>query len=136
MYWLTPVTGYDPTVLGKDRKALDSSLADTLRKNMNQLHPRLLPFVKASVLPGSEEDCGWDDLLDLEEEGEMTFDGQSLTISHCGEHFFHSLLTPEKSLNVLQTQGNSLLFTKEEKTLIQEIVSYWKNGIPVVLIRQ
>lgn len=106
-YWLTPVDGEDPLVLGEARIHLaQGPVLEMFREKLyRRIHPRALPMVKAAILPGEpsriEEDapgssCGAEDLPSLSEPGPVVFDGFPLSLSECGRAFIDRLPLAEE----------------------------------------
>ena len=99
-YWLTPIVGYSPLVLGADR--LDCSpltKLEAFRELANGRHPRLLSMFKASLLLSDDEEiCGSELVeLDLSHFEAIVFDGDPYHLSHCAEAFLDRLLKREEA---------------------------------------
>ncbi|MDQ0921314.1 hypothetical protein [Paenibacillus sp. V4I5] len=137
-YWLTPITGYSPLVLGADR--LDCSpltKLEAFREMANGRHPRLLSMFKASLLLSDDEEiCGSELVeLDLTHSDDVVFDGDPFHLSHCAEAFLDRLLKREEALDLVSSLDDSTLDA-------QQII--WKNqwlrwlelGCDVILLRE
>lgn len=115
-YWLTPIDSLTPFVLGAGRIRCESSAElDEWREALRQLHPRLLPLFKASMLPGDPHPsaeaadpaaCGLDRIpFSLAGADPIRFDGPFFGLSSCGEAMTERLLEPEEALGHLETFG-------------------------------
>jgi hypothetical protein len=137
-YWLTPIMGYSPLVLGADR--LDCSpLAnlEAFRELANGRHPRLLSMFKASLLLSDDEEiCGSELIeLDLAHSDAVVFNGDPFHLSHCAEAFLDRLLKRKEALELVSSLNDSALDA-------QQII--WKNqwlrwlelGCDVILLRE
>ncbi|MGG1514901.1 hypothetical protein ABE504_05780 [Paenibacillus oryzisoli] len=135
-YWFTPITHYEPLVLGTERLRLadDEALA-ALRTWAGARHPRLLPMFKASLLLSDEEDyCGSDDAeFVLSAEGAIVFDGKPFHLSHCAEAFLDRLLTRREVLELLAAAND---WSKEHGELIQLWRQWAEAGYDLVLFRE
>lgn len=100
-YWLTPIVGYSPLVLGRERVVVPSGEdLESFRMAASNLHPRLLPMFKASLLLSDDEDVCGSDLVefDLTQSGDLVFDGNPFHLSHCAEAFLDRLLPVKEAL--------------------------------------
>lgn len=99
VYWLTPVESLDPLVLGAGRVAVpgDAEWQRFRERLALRFHPRLLPMVKAAILPSDPEEdgtgaaCGWGEFPRLSEPGPVVFDGSRYGLSECGRAFMDRL---------------------------------------------
>lgn len=137
-YWLTPIAGYSPLILGADR--LDCSpltKLEAFREMANGKHPRLLSMFKANLLLSDDEEiCGSELVeLDLTHSDAVVFDGDPFHLSHCAEAFLDRLLKREEALDLVSSLDDSALDA-------QQII--WKNqwlrwlelGCDVILLRE
>ncbi|RTE07706.1 hypothetical protein [Paenibacillus whitsoniae] len=135
-YWFTPITHYEPLVLGAERLRLadDDALA-ALRTWAGARHPRLLPMFKASLLLSDDEDfCGLDDAeFVLSAEGAIVFDGKPFHLSHCAEAFLDRLLTRPEVLELLAAAND---WPKEHEELVQLWRQWVEAGFDLVLFRE
>lgn len=147
-YWLTPVDGEDPLVLGGDRRLLqEGPTLEVFRSKLQRAgHPRFLSMVKAAILPGdpSEEvnagaSCGSVEAISLAVPGEIMFDGVLLGLSECGRAFIDRLpLLREQeewlglALMTAATEG----WTDEERLWLQTMEAYVRSGRKVMLVKE
>lgn len=137
-YWLTPIVGYSPLVLGADR--LDCSpltKLEAFRELANRRHSRLLSMFKASLLLSDDEEiCGSELVeLDLSHSEAIVFDGDPYHLSHCAEAFLDRLLKREEAWDFVSSFDGKALDA-------QQII--WKNqwlrwlelGCDVILLRE
>lgn len=137
-YWLTPIMGYSPLVLGADRvecKPLPE--LEAFREMMKAKHPRLLLMFKSSLfLSDDEEICGSELVeLDLSCFGDVVFDGDPFHLSHCAEAFLDRLPKRQEALDLLSSMEDSVL-----GALQREWVNQWLRwlevGYDVILLRE
>ncbi|NQX65436.1 hypothetical protein HQN90_04770 [Paenibacillus alba] len=105
-YWLTPILGYSPLVLGSERIHC-TPLADleAFRLIASRKHPRLLPLFKSGLLLSDDEDvCGSELVeLDLSELEDIVFNGDPYHLSHCAEAFLDRLLTRQETWELVSS---------------------------------
>ncbi|KIV50469.1 hypothetical protein AM501_06845 [Aneurinibacillus migulanus] len=108
MLWLTPIRETEEGwTLGEERiRYTESEIAPVLSV-LKGIHPRLLPLVKAAILPDEPDEeeeagaCGTAADFDLSVQGDIEFDGRQWRLSHCGQSFFHMLLSEEEIRGLL-----------------------------------
>ncbi|RKN86926.1 hypothetical protein [Paenibacillus ginsengarvi] len=94
-YWLTPIVSGTPVTLGGERILCSSELAVAeLQRLLKLAGGRLVPF-KAHLLAAGDEaeaTCGTDRLpFDLATPVDIVFDGERLSLSHCGQTMLDKL---------------------------------------------
>lgn len=138
MLWLTPVRQTEHGwVLHEERIAYKESELAPVLTALREVHPRLLPLVKAAILPdepeAEEEEaliCGTVADFDLSVPGHIIFDGMRWRLSHCGESFFRMLLPKDEAVrllsSVVQVQGD----------IVGQITDWVKQGMYAVVIKE
>jgi hypothetical protein len=139
-FWLTPIVGYSPLVLGADRLCL---LADEEFEAFRQLagmqHPRLLPMFKLSLLLSDDEEvCGSELVeLDLTDDEDIKFNGDPFHLSHCAEAFMDRLLTRQEVKGyLLAMQAQSGATEGKLKVWMNQWLEWVEAGYDIVLLRE
>ncbi|MFT9847999.1 hypothetical protein [Aneurinibacillus sp. REN35] len=136
MLWLTPVQmTEDGWMLGKARAAYAEADLQPISSVLREIHPRLLPTVKAAILPDEPEEegavaCGTAADFDLSVQGDIVFDGRLWQLSHCGESFFQMLLPHEEV---------KALFASAPKVKVEamDLIRNWvDSGLYAVIIKE
>lgn len=144
-YWLVPVEQEDPLVLGADRISLGGIAApDNFRAKLHQIHPRLLPMVKASILPGDPEEdadlsaCGAGPDLPLHENVPLAFNGLPHVLSECGRAFIDRLplLREQMSLLAEAVRSSDGGWTAEEREWLKLLLSWNETGRKAMLLKE
>jgi len=145
-YWLTPVNGEDPLVLGEDRLLMPAGpLLEDFRGKLHQgAHPRFLPMVKAAILPGDDHEsagavCGSESSPSFAEQGDVVFDGAPYTLSECGRAFIDRLphlREQEEWLRRVQLTAEADGWTELETGWLQFISIYVRSGRRVMLVKE
>jgi len=145
VYWLVPVEREDPLILSADRIFLGGGVApDNFRAKLHRLHPRLLPMVKASILPGEGDEetdlsaCGAGPDLPLHEGLPISFDGMPHTLSECGRAFIDRLplLREQQSQLVEAVNRSDAGWTLEEKEWLKLLLSWNETGRKAMLLKE
>lgn len=141
-YWLTPIVGYSPLVLGAERLCLPADEEfDDLRQMAGLQHPRLLPMFKLSLLLSDDEEiCGSELVeLDLTDDEDIRFDGEPFHLSHCAEAFMDRLLTRQEvkaHLLALQAQMQAGTTAGKLKAWMNQWLAWVEAGYDIVLLRE
>ncbi|MNI21359.1 hypothetical protein D3C73_748790 [compost metagenome] len=141
-YWLTPIIQKEPLVLGAERICCEPiHVLEPLREAFQDIHPRLLPMFKASLLLSDEEDlCGDDEAeVDWDSGADIHLDGSPLVLSHCAEAFLDRLLSAieVKRLLVDFTINDSDKAVNELQMLWIQYMNDWLNhGWEIILLRE
>ncbi|MBN6185970.1 hypothetical protein JQN58_03080 [Aneurinibacillus sp. BA2021] len=136
MLWITPVRMTEAGwVLGAAREAYTEAELQPALSLLRAVHPRLLPLVKASILPDEPEEeaggsCGTAADFDLSVPGDIVFDGRAWRLSHCGESFFQSLLPQEEVKALLAAVPT------EEARAIPMLAGWIDSGLRAVIIKE
>jgi hypothetical protein len=136
MLWLTPVRETENGwLLGKERVVYPEPQLAPLLHALRDVHPRLLPLVKAAVLPDeptADETtaCGTAADFDLSVPGDIVFDGRRWLLSHCGKSFFSILLPVNEALSLFMTASHI------SDEIIGQITGWLKQGMYVVIIKE
>lgn len=107
-YWIMPVEREEPLVFAEDRVCISESAAwEVFADRLHRLKPRLLPMVKASILPADPDDsepeaCGYFMSPAYLTPGLVCFDGAPYALSECGQAFVDRL--PEASVQLTGLQ--------------------------------
>ncbi|WP_199618831.1 hypothetical protein [Paenibacillus alkalitolerans] len=143
VYWLTPVTALSPATLGAERIKLNGEDAETFRRAMHAIHPRLLLSFKSALLLSDEEDvCGAqgdEDSLDLESEGPIVFDGGSRQLSHCAEAFLDRLPDPAEAAALVRAAEPALKIELQRPPFdcwLEAAALWWSQGYRVMLLKE
>ncbi|WP_047151527.1 hypothetical protein [Aneurinibacillus tyrosinisolvens] len=142
MLWITPIVhASNGWVLKEERKPYSEQFLRPLCERLRAIHPRLLPLVKAAILPDEPDEpgcerpfCGTAADFTLAEQGDITFDGQTWLLSHCGEQFLDSLLSPLEALSLLQKADD--LESPPTAEVLQFIAAWLQSGFHVILIKE
>jgi hypothetical protein len=145
VYWLVPVEQEDPLVLGADRISIGGGAApDHFRAKLHRIHPRLLPMVKASILPGDPDEeadlsaCGAGSDLPLHENVPLAFDGTPHVLSECGRAFIDRLPLLREQMSLLDAAVGSSDddWTAEEREWLKLLLSWNETGRKAMLLKE
>ncbi|NEW05244.1 hypothetical protein GK047_04315 [Paenibacillus sp. SYP-B3998] len=140
-YWLTPIVNKSPLKFGKARVNCEPLLElESLRNLSHQLHPRLLPMFKASLLLSDDEDvCGSTYTeLNLSDANEVVFDGHPYHLSHCAEAFLERVLRPAEALGFVSSMDLNVLegVSGQSKYWRRLWIEWLESGWEVILLRE
>jgi hypothetical protein len=148
LYWLTPVEGEDPLVLGADRKLLQASPElETFREKLQRrIHPRVLPMVKAAILPGEPSSgqeeagafCGSEEAPTMAVPGPVVFDGHPYTLSECGRAFMDRLPLLQEQAEWLEKTAafGAGDWTDQENVWLRILTGWVKSGRRAMLVKE
>lgn len=146
-YWLVPVEGDDPLVIGADRMLLGGgSQPEAFREKLHRLHPRFLPMVKAAILPGEPEPapdgtgaaCGSEEAPPLSEPGPIVYDGRPYGLSECGRAFMDRLplLREQAEWLALAEDGPAGGWTAQETQWLAAVRAWNESGRRAMLLKE
>jgi len=130
-YWLIPISGSDPAVLGAERMRLAAEEGEALRRLAAEVHPRLLMSFKLGLLLGDDEDeaCGIAGAGDLPlgEPGDIALTG-SFSVSHCGTAFMDRLPSPAEAL--------AIAAALPPVSHVRTLRAWWESGKRAMLLKE
>ncbi|SDM89704.1 hypothetical protein SAMN04487897_101410 [Paenibacillus sp. yr247] len=139
-YWLTPIVGYSPLVLGADRmECTPIPELEAFREIANVKHPRLLSMFKSSLLLSDDEEiCGSELVeLDLSQREGVVFDGNHFHLSHCAEAFLDRLLKRQEALDMVSSIDDGCLENHAQHIIWKNQWLRWlESGYDVILLRE
>ncbi|WP_438446277.1 hypothetical protein [Gorillibacterium sp. sgz5001074] len=143
-FWLTPVESDDPLVLGAERLRIPGGPPlDGFRQRLaERFHARLLPLVKASILPSDPEEeaaqCGNGEAPDLNTAVSIVFDGSSFGLSECGRAFVDRLPgSKEQEDACAKALGGEVGdWSAEEREWLLRMLEWARMGQPTMLVKE
>jgi hypothetical protein len=143
VYWLTPVKALSPVTLGGERIKIGGEDAETFRRAMHAIHPRLLLSFKSALLLSDDEDmCGTQEdegALVLESDGPIVFGDGFLQLSHCGEAFLDRLPNPAEAAALLSAAKPYLKAALRRPPIdswLETAAAWWAQGYRVMLLKE
>lgn len=138
-YWLTPIMGYSPLVLGAHRldcKPLPE--LEAFRELVKAKHPRLLLMFKSSLLFSDDEEICGSELaeLDLSWSGDIVFDGDPFLLSHCAEAFLDRLEKRREVLNQVSSLVEDSILDAQQTDWANQWLRWLESGYDVILLRE
>ncbi|MEW9701648.1 hypothetical protein [Paenibacillus sp. SI8] len=138
-YWLTPIINKSPLCFGASRICCEPSLElNKLRDAAHQLHPRLLPMFKSSLLlSDDEEQCGSELVqLELGTPMDIVFDGEPLHLSHCASAFLDRMLDTFEACGLVASLDNSGNQSELHQLWMRSWLNWLEAGWDVILLRE
>lgn len=146
-YWIAPVDSEEPFVLGADRRPVDGDSSwESFREKLYRIDPRLLPMVKASILPADpdalpdEAACGSEFGPVYPTPGPLSFGGAGFGLSSCGRAFVDRLPDAARQEGALRkalaSTDQRIDWTETEKTWLTLLHGLAGSGRKILLIRE
>jgi hypothetical protein len=147
-YWIAPADSEEPLVLGADRRLVEvGSSWELFREKLYRIDPRLLPMVKASILPADpdaspdEAACGSETGPVYQTPGPLSFGGGGFGLSSCGRAFVDRLPDAARQEAVLSkvlasADDNNKDWTELERSWLELLHQLAGSGRKIMLIRE
>ncbi|MBL0386128.1 hypothetical protein JJB07_05620 [Tumebacillus sp. ITR2] len=139
-YTVLPITSLDPITFGAEYLALDDAASETWKKNIQALHPKLLPQLKENSLLAEEDSpfCVAGGVFDYERGRELVFDGERFVLSHCAEHFLDFLQPSADCLQIVEEKADSFEkcnSTEEDRARFVILKNWWQQGYHAFILQ-